>query len=171
MRKYSCILMFITSIVLFWISEMAYSASVIAPSLEDMTINSEYIVFAEVFKVTSRYARNSIQEKSSIYTNYELKILKTYKGQTQEKMVITQDGGCVLDRCFSTSLERSYLAGDRAIFFLHRFGTDQIQHYFGMYSTYVVNNQDQLVSSNESLTNFENKIYQHLQSGRGSRGK
>lgn len=151
----------------------ANGLSVRPPTLADMVRNAEFIALVQIKKVTSHYATSQAIQRSvsddnirfkypEIITKYEVSISRTYKGSLPHRVVVTQEGGCVLNTCFSSPFNPDFRAGDEAIIFLHRFGTDEMQHYFGTHSTFKIRNDDTLAASGEDLSVFEKKIRQFL---------
>lgn len=149
------------------------ATSAIAPTLDDLVHAAQKIVYAEVEKISSHYEPIYSEEMKKILKNSHrqliiskitLKPIRSYKGNLNDTFSLTQLGGCVLNECMSSSLDPVFRSGERAIFFLEKNESAELQSVMGEYSIFKVDkNEQQIIGLEESLKDFEKKLIQKVE--------
>lgn len=150
---------------------LSHGATAVIPSLEELVRSVPAIVTGRVTKVASHYHALDDQERAgfprgrdkTILTKISLAVERTFKGGATGRIVLVQEGGCVINECLNNTLHAPFKVGDRAIFFLVKGRSGGFWSFMGRYGAYRLDAADNIPSVGASYAGVAKRIERILQ--------
>lgn len=148
-----------------------HGATAVIPSLTELVESVPTIITGRVTKVASHYYALDEQERAgfprgrdkTILTKISLNVERTFKGSAAGRIVLVQEGGCVVNECLNNTLHAPFKVGDRAIFFLVKGRSGGFWSFMGRYGEYRLDEAGNISSMGAPYSEVAKRIERILQ--------